>query len=272
MNLLKYVEYVRLSSYDGGNVPMPVFATGSFKSRLMRILKDGHYDVSLTVDEWRALAAWIDCNAPYLGSWADIDISNPSPEAMAVLPYSQDHIDARKKELENQSPEGFQLCCYIDCGVQTGDINENGPSLKQLSGRPYRYNDVDNAAADHFDLIAFDDLHIIFEAGGLDPGKKYMLGFSWWDYNSNGRVQNVYITDAKATTSKTILPVTKLPGYQGAGELPAIKSLHLPGEFYKDGNLRITIGKIAGANVVLSEIWLWQSTKTLTQREYLTLK
>jgi hypothetical protein len=37
----------------------------------MALLRAGHYDVRLGPDEWHALAAWIDCNAPYYGSYDD---------------------------------------------------------------------------------------------------------------------------------------------------------------------------------------------------------
>jgi len=40
----------------------------------MKILKKGHHKVKLNIQEWRALAAWIDCNAPYYGSWDEIKI------------------------------------------------------------------------------------------------------------------------------------------------------------------------------------------------------
>ena len=30
----------------------------------MALLRAGHYDIRLGPDEWHALAAWIDCNAP----------------------------------------------------------------------------------------------------------------------------------------------------------------------------------------------------------------
>lgn len=41
-------------------------------SELVRMLKQGHHNVSLTDSEWRTLYNWIDFNAPYSGSFDDI--------------------------------------------------------------------------------------------------------------------------------------------------------------------------------------------------------
>ena len=77
LNLLKYVSYIKVGGYEGEKLPLAVRATGSGASELMKILKNDHYNTKLDIDQWRALAAWIDCNAPYLGSWDEISIAPP---------------------------------------------------------------------------------------------------------------------------------------------------------------------------------------------------
>ena len=42
---------------------------GARGSRLMALLREGHYDAQLTDDDLRRLAAWIDCNAVFYGSY-----------------------------------------------------------------------------------------------------------------------------------------------------------------------------------------------------------
>jgi hypothetical protein len=71
VHLLDYVDFTRLGGYEGGNLPLPPYAVGSHRSRLIKVLDAGHYDVRLTPADRRALVAWIDCNAPYLGGWDD---------------------------------------------------------------------------------------------------------------------------------------------------------------------------------------------------------
>ena len=38
---------------------------------LVQLLEQGHFGVELDPDSWRALYAWIDLNAPYVGNWGD---------------------------------------------------------------------------------------------------------------------------------------------------------------------------------------------------------
>ncbi len=67
--LIPFVDFTKLSGYGGGNLPLAPYSVGSHRSRLVELLDRGHYDVRLTTDERRAIVAWIDCNAPYLGGW-----------------------------------------------------------------------------------------------------------------------------------------------------------------------------------------------------------
>jgi len=43
----------------------------SSTSLLVQMLTKGHHGVKLTADEWMAINAWIDLNAPFWGTWAD---------------------------------------------------------------------------------------------------------------------------------------------------------------------------------------------------------
>ncbi len=47
----------------------PPYSHGSHRSKLVAILKAGHYDVELSREEWIKLVTWIDCGAPYYGSY-----------------------------------------------------------------------------------------------------------------------------------------------------------------------------------------------------------
>ena len=69
--LLPHVKYVKLTGQLGQKLPLEPYAVGSAVSPLMTVLKKGHYEVALNSADWRALAAWIDCNAPYFGSYDD---------------------------------------------------------------------------------------------------------------------------------------------------------------------------------------------------------
>jgi len=49
--------------------PVPPRTLGSHASRLMAILRGGHYDVKMSREEFVRLATWIDANGPYYGTY-----------------------------------------------------------------------------------------------------------------------------------------------------------------------------------------------------------
>lgn len=67
--LLPYVRYVKVTGYAGEKLPLAPYAYGSAVSPLMKMLKAGHNRVKLPAADWQALAAWIDCNAPFIGGY-----------------------------------------------------------------------------------------------------------------------------------------------------------------------------------------------------------
>ena len=49
--------------------PVAPYSLGSHRSRLIEVLSAGHNDVHLSTEEWVRLVTWIDCGAPYYGSY-----------------------------------------------------------------------------------------------------------------------------------------------------------------------------------------------------------
>jgi len=64
-----------IQEWNGGNYAMmhaaivPPYTYGSHASRLVKLLQGGHYDAKLSPEEWVRLVTWIDCGAPYYGSY-----------------------------------------------------------------------------------------------------------------------------------------------------------------------------------------------------------
>ncbi len=48
---------------------VPPYSHGSHRSRFVKVLQAGHYHVKLSKQEWIKLVTWIDCGAPYYGSY-----------------------------------------------------------------------------------------------------------------------------------------------------------------------------------------------------------
>lgn len=50
-------------------VSLPPYSLGSHASRLVEVLRQNHYDVKLSPEEWIKLITWVDANGPYYGSY-----------------------------------------------------------------------------------------------------------------------------------------------------------------------------------------------------------
>jgi len=258
-NLVKHVSYIRLGGFRGGELPLGVRATGSSRSYLVKILTQGHHDVKLTGHQWRALVAWIDCNAPFYGGWDDIVFAEPPPPRPPVLPAARTRaIVARRAELGRLAPKGSHLACYLDCGFEVLHARKGGPTLRLRKGRPWMFYKGDRPAPARFASIAFDGKEIVFEATGLDAKAAYRLGLSWWDYNTNQRRQSVRVVSADGKVSRTLLGPTLLPGWQGKRQPPEQRDLAIPPQAYASGTMRIVIAREGGFNAVISELWLWR--------------
>jgi hypothetical protein len=49
--------------------PLPPKSLGSHASRLIQVLRQGHYEAVLSREEWVRLVTWVDANGPYYGSY-----------------------------------------------------------------------------------------------------------------------------------------------------------------------------------------------------------
>ena len=74
MELRRWVHTPTLES-DAHLLPPRDFHADT--SRLIQILRDGHYQVTLSEEAWSRLITWIDLNAPYHGTWQEVVAANP---------------------------------------------------------------------------------------------------------------------------------------------------------------------------------------------------
>ena len=64
-----------IQEWNGGNYAMmhaeaaPPYTYGSHRSRLVELLRRGHYEAKLEREEFIRLVTWIDCGGPYYGSY-----------------------------------------------------------------------------------------------------------------------------------------------------------------------------------------------------------
>lgn len=183
----------------------------------------------------------------------------PTPGAIQqALRYDKKRNEAQKAALAKRSPKGCHLACYLDCGPDAADGAKDGPLLRLVAGTAYIWGDSLRAADGRYGTIFFDGQRVTFEASGLDPKKSYQIGFTWWDYDHNTRAQSVWFAAGDGDRETKVLERTKLPS--GAKkQAPDEKTVAIPAEFYTDGSLRIIFRNEATPNVVVSELWLWES-------------
>lgn len=183
----------------------------------------------------------------------------PSPaDIKQALRHDRKRSDAHKATLAKRAPKGYRLACYLDCGPDTVDGDKDGPLLRLAAGTPYIWGESLRAADARFGSIFFDNQLVIFEASGLDPKKSYQIGFTWWDYDHNTRAQSVSLATGKGEHETKVLEKTKLPSGADKQDPDEQTVTALP-KLYSDGSLRISFRNEGTPNVVVSELWLWES-------------
>lgn len=183
-------------------------------------------------------------------------------EVLSPPPYGSEAIAKRRTEAAKSLPPTDKLLVYLDCGVEA-QAEENGVSLRQLNGGPWHYAGSEQAAAPPCGSVAFDGGNLRFQIGGLDPNKRYAIGVSWWDYDSNGRVQSATFTGGDPPVRQELARSKALPGYvkskQGPAELRAVLDPRLYAK--ADGKLNLVISKENGPNAVVSELWVSETSE-----------
>ena len=178
-------------------------------------------------------------------------------EGTALKPDAKRSEDL-KKALAKRAPQGFHLACYLDCGADAADGAKGGPTLKVGQATPYFWPESDKAAHFRFGTVWYNGDELLFETAGLDVKKAYQIGFSWWDFDGNGRTQSVFLAPGKGGEFKQVLKATKLPDFKNSRETPAEFTVAVPPNLYADGSLRISFRQNGTSNVVVSEVWLWE--------------
>lgn len=273
LHLLAYVSYVQMGGNKGPATPLPPNATGSRVSKLMKIIAEDkqHEKLELSIGEWRAFTAWIDCNAPYLGSWQNICISptgkmpanvppkthgasGPAP-AGVLSANKKARVAARRKELQAQHGT---ILAYIDCGLQVVSHGDKAV-IKQQQGKGWIFAGPETAtgvSASHKD-IAFDMKNVVFEISGLDSKKDLKLHLTWWDFNNNGRRQSIWASPTMSSAPVQLLATTSLPAWAGGRKQPpAHVTAEVPRSSIGNGNIVITIKCDSGVNAVIGELWV----------------
>ena len=189
---------------------------------------------------------------------ADTLRASPQAAAQKALQPDKARSEARKNDLGKSAPKGYRVVAYLDCGPDSSDGAKDGPTLRLIDGASYVWPEAEAAAPIRYGTIFFTPDEVPFDAARLNPKKSYQLGFSWWDFDHDTRVQSVWAATGKGARKTKLVDKTSLPSYVGK-KLPEEKVVPVPGELYADGTLRISFANEASPNVVVSEVWLLES-------------
>ncbi len=164
-------------------------------------------------------------------------------------------------------PPGYILAAYLNCGSDKSVGDEGDPRIRQIAGKAQRFKDATGPLA----TAASSKSQVEFEVDGFKPGAQYVLGFTWWDADGDGRVQSVKYAGQHATEWTTVLPATPAAAFHKAKPTWARVLLPVPVNYIQNGGLRVAFTKEAGPNAVASELWLLEAPAEDTRKRVLVI-
>ncbi len=161
----------------------------------------------------------------------------------------------RKESIQQSLGSHMNLVAYLDCGAAPVIPQVSQPTIKVLRGKSYAFP-VDSKDKP-FGTVKFDPKEVILEIFGLHEGRSYRFGWSWWDYDNDGRVESVIAENPDGLSKVTLMDHRPLPAWREKKERPAQLSADIPANVISDGKVRIVVTNDAQVpNAVLSEAWL----------------
>jgi len=187
--------------------------------------------------------------------------TSPTPAVASVSSNRINELTAKA------ASAGGAMAAYFDCGSEEPPVATGGVRLRALRGKTWDYGS--STADPWFNTILFDQKQVVFEAAGLDPRKSYTLGFSWWDYNNDGRTESVYLVAGNGLMKTPLLEKALLPAYAGRQQMPEERAFAVPKSAYPSGKMNVVFAldrAKPGSNAVASELWLWEGLPDLAAK------
>ena len=167
--------------------------------------------------------------------------------------------EAARKELARNTPKGFHLACYLDCGPDAEDGAKDGPRLRLEQGRPHIWPAATGNVAPRYLTCFYWEDKVVFQVTGLKAGKTYQLGLAWWDVDHDTRKGSVWALTGSGQQETRLVQPTAIPSWQNGRKPPQELTVALPAKLHGDGAMRIEIRNEGQPNIVVSELWLWES-------------
>lgn len=173
----------------------------------------------------------------------------------------------RKIELKKGTDGKNSLLCYLDLPSDSMDRNKDGECLMLESGKDLQTWHYEEFRCSELATSSKSTGAIVVKAKDIIPGKKYILGFSWWNGywhgNHEDNHQSVYLEYPYEGGVKRIplLENQLLPRFDEMEKKDVEQiELDLPAEATRAKSFRIIVTKGQKSehdkNVYMSEIWL----------------
>ena len=159
------------------------------------------------------------CNFDYYPNWMDDRLVVMDLAAARRVPVGQVERAVRRHDLAGAGHG--PLLAYLN-GGGTAAVADHGVTIRAVAGTPYPCNgDVAVPQPDNLTIQA-DNHAVAFEIEGLDPGRRYELGWSWWDWNGGHRVSSAWVSWGGAVVADGIAPdATRSAALLGPTAVPA---------------------------------------------------
>jgi len=190
------------------------------------------------------------CALSWLVSSALVSADDPAAPVPPVHQGPNAPVPAR---VLTNGPDGYELAAYVDCGPSRMAIGEGG-SLRQLRGEPFAWKE--SLVYESLGTVAFDDSEVVYEVAGLHAQDEYVLGFTWWDFDRNGRVQSVRFGTGEPDAWATVLPAAPTQAWYMDKPTWCQLYLPIPEQYLKPGHFQVSFHREGPANAVVSEVWL----------------
>ena len=168
------------------------------------------------------------------------------------------------------APKRFDVVAYLNCGIENTS-QRGGIAIECGNGKPWNVDGkVDPSMSVHF---AGDRLNYLIR--GLDEGTDYIIGFTWWDSDLQGRRQSIFLN------GEEILPDTRALAFEERRAAPKpeenllgnatpvrIQFALLP-EHIREGKCEVGIQKVSGPNAVNSELWILKRKAPRAEKQIL---
>lgn len=181
-----------------------------------------------------------------LAGWPDLAAVPLIQKVIADQNSSLVHRTLCERALARLEASGVRLSALaaINCGVDNQAQGKSGVAIKIMQGQTWKYSDEPAGT------VAYDGNAVVVEVSGLDPTKKYQVGFVWWDYDNNGRVQSVQVGNMQ------VLDKTPLPAWKDKQQPAVALAVNIPPSEIKDGKAVIRFKREGANNCVVSEMWV----------------